>query len=207
MAVPPTTAVLPAATSSSVLLGGHLLQAQEVCAFQQLATTMALTVQGLPASFSEAALTCADVEDVGAVQQLEAAGSKVSRLLRLRCAVLHRFQHSRKVMSGKMGLQPSHTDPGALQQLEAAGANANGTLLTSQQNKRVKLSLGGRKAASSDRSAARLPKECCWSPCWLLHCWCLTEHSPSGTALESFCLLHLWSTCLLPGCRLAAGAS
>ena len=80
--MPPTTAVLPANASSSVLLGGHLLQAQEVCAFQQLATTVALTVQGLPAGFSQAALMCSYVEDVAAVQQLEAAGSKVSSPLR-----------------------------------------------------------------------------------------------------------------------------
>ena len=79
--VPPTTSVLPTATSSSVLLGGHLLQAQEVCAFQQLASTVALTVQGMPANFSQAALQCSYVEDVAAVQQLEAAGSKVSRPL------------------------------------------------------------------------------------------------------------------------------
>ena len=91
VAVPPTTAVLPADASSSVLLGGHLLQAQEVCAFQQLATTVALTVQGLPAGFSQAALMCNYVEDVAAMQQLEAAGSKVWRLLRLQCAVLHRL--------------------------------------------------------------------------------------------------------------------
>ena len=96
--MPPTTAVQPAAASSSVLLGGHLLQAQEVCAFQQLATTVALTVQGLPAGFSQAALMCSYVEDVAAVQQLEAAGSKVRRPLRLQCAVLHRLERSRQVM-------------------------------------------------------------------------------------------------------------
>ena len=127
--MPPTTSVLPTATSSSVLLGGHLLQAQEVCAFQELATTVALTVQGMPANFSQAALQCSYVEDVAAVQQLEAAGSKVSRPLRHNALCCTVFSAAGRSCVRQDGTPAKSHRPGALQQLYAAGAKSVSTLL------------------------------------------------------------------------------